>query len=111
MSSLHPESTPVPGRRLSRLLDRWATARRLDARQADAIRQAIRAAPVDLGFDWWWRLLDPDRGSVFRATAARSAFAEVSGLSTGLPPFAADIPGHEDWPQDDVAYQPYLRLT
>ena len=110
MSFPERETPSISGRRLNRLLDRWADARRLDPRRAEAIRLAAGAAPTDLGFDWWWRLLDPDTGSVFRARAARSGFAGRSGPAVE-PPFARGITGLMVWPPDDGEYQPYLRLT
>jgi hypothetical protein len=97
-------------RRLTRLLSRWADARRLDPGAAESIRLAARAAPVDLGFDWWWRLLDPENGTAFRAAAARSTCAG-SPPPTVEPPFAAGIAGLTTWSQDDAEYQPYLRLA
>ena len=110
MSFPRPEPWPITGRRLTRLLTRWADARRLDPRQAEAIRLTARAAPLELGFDWWWRLLDPDNGSVFRATATRPAFAGAPGLAVELP-FGMGDPAPTVWPPDDGEYQPYLRLT
>jgi hypothetical protein len=100
----------ISGRRLTRLLTRWADAHRLDPRRAEAIRLAARAAPVDLGFDWWWRLLDPENGSVFRAPATRSGVAGASGPAIE-PPFSIGTPGLTAWLSDDGDYQPYLRLT
>lgn len=104
------ESSPITGRQLTRLLARWADARRLDTRQAEAIRLAARAAPGDLGFDWWWRLLDPDSGSVFQTalTGPGSGDAIPSSFET---PFGLAAPGLMTWSQDDVEYQPYLRLS
>ena len=84
MSFPQREAPAISGRQLTRLLTRWADARRLDPRQAETIRLAAHAVPVDLGFDWWWHLLDPENGSAFRAAA---------------------------WLADDGEYQPYLRLT
>ena len=110
MSFPHRETPSISGRQLTRLLHRWADAHRLDPRRAETIRLAARAAPVDLGFDWWWRLLDPDNGSVFRATATRSAFPGKSGLAVE-PPFGMDTPGFTGWASDDGEYQPYLRLS
>ena len=74
MTFPHDDAPAISGRRISQLLARWADARRLDPRRADAIRQAARSVPIDLGFDWWWRLLDPDGGSVFRVTVTRAPF-------------------------------------
>ena len=110
MSFSHPESSAISGHRLTHLLGRWAAARRLDPRQAETIRQTVLAASVDLGFDWWWRLLDPDSGTVFRATACRTLFAGASRLPIE-PPFSIGIPGLTAWPPDDGEYQPYLRLA
>jgi len=112
MCSQHSEPAPVSGRRLSRLLARWADARRLDARQAEAIRQRIVAEPPPPDFDWWWRLLDPAGGSALRALpsapgweagpdADTRLFEAPGGLSTGL----------SSWAQDDADFRPYLRLT
>jgi hypothetical protein len=106
-----PEPPSTSGRRLTRLLGRWANARRLDARQAAALRQRVLAASVDLGFDWWWRLLDPDGGSVFRASATRIAFDGEPGLAVEPSPLATGIPGLATWPSAEPEYQPYLRLT
>lgn len=104
-------TTPaVRGRRLTRLLSHWADARRLAPKAAESIRLAARAAPVDLGFDWWWRLLDPEHGTAFRAAARQSSHAATS-TSTVEPPFGAGIPGLMAWPQEDAEYQPYLRLA
>jgi hypothetical protein len=111
VSFLHPELPPISGRQLTRLLSRWADARRLDVQQSDAIRRTVLAAPVDLGFDWWWRLLDPDSGSVFRATATRPAFAGAHRLPVEPPLLTTDVPGLTVWPQEEPEYQPYLRLT
>ena len=109
MSSSDPQARALSDRRLTRLLARWADARRLDQRQSETIRLAARATPAGLGFDWWWRLLDPDNGSVFRVTATRSAFAGAPG-PIYEPPFVSETPGFTAWPQDAVEYQPYLRL-
>jgi hypothetical protein len=117
-----PEPPPAAGRRLSRLLSRWAVARRLGLRQAEAIRQAVVAVPDDLGFDWWWRLLDPERGSVFRATASRSDLARASWPTIVSQPISAIVPFLEEpagpgdpgfmvWAPEEAEYQPYLRLT
>jgi hypothetical protein len=105
-----PDGPALSGRRLSRLLARWAGARRLDPGRIEAIKAAARTAPVDLGFAWWWRLLDPENGSVFRATAKQPAFAETSGPPVE-PPFSIGRPGLVAWPPDGGPYQPYLRLT
>ena len=106
-----PTDTPaISGRQLTRLLARWADARRLDPGQAETIRLAARAAPADLGFDWWWRLLDPDNGSVFRAATLRPIPGDAGWLSVEAA-FAPEGPGFMAWPQDDVEYQPYLRLA
>lgn len=111
MSFRHPEPPPTSGRHLTRLLSRWADTRRLGVRQADAIRQTIVALPQDLGFDWWWRLLDPDNGSVFHATATPSAFVGAASPPVVPAPFAMGVPELTAWTQDDAEYQPYLRLT
>ena len=110
MSFPQRDAPAISGRRLTRLLTRWADARRLDPGRADAIKVAARTAPVDLGFDWWWRLLDPENGSVFRATAKPPAFAETSGPAVPLP-FSMGRPELAEWSPDDGPYQPYLRLT
>jgi hypothetical protein len=110
MSFPDNDALALSGRRLSRLLSRWADARCLDPRQIDAIRQAARAAPVELGFDWWWRLLDPEFGSVFRATASRPTFGSTPGLVDGTS-YAIGSPGRMAWAHDDAEYQPYLCLT
>jgi hypothetical protein len=65
---------------------------------------------MDLGFAWWWRLLDPEHGSVFRATATRPAFADAPGLAFE-PQLATGAWERTVWSQDDPEYQPYLRLT
>src|SRR5688572_20363374 len=104
------EQPTTSRRRLTHLLSRWADARRLDPGTAESIRLAARAAPVDLGFDWWWRLLDPENGRAFRAVAAQAAYAGAT-TPTVEPPFAAGIPGLTTWPQEDAEYQPYLRLA
>jgi hypothetical protein len=111
VSFSHPESSAISGRRLTHLLGRWAAARRLDPRQAETIRQTVLAAPVDLGFDWWWRLLDPDSGTVFRATAWRTPFAGASRLPVEPPSFATGAPALTVWPEEEAEYQPYLRLA
>ena len=106
MSYADSEVPATRGRRLTRLLSRWADARRLDPKATDSIRLAARAAPVDLGFDWWWRLLDPENGTAFRSVATPATYAgDVE------PPFTAGIPGLSAWPQEDAEYQPYLRLA
>jgi hypothetical protein len=136
----HPEASAISGRQLTRLLARWADARRLDPHQVETIRLAARAAPMDLGFDWWWRLLDPDNGSVVRAAATRPPFAvaprpafagtHVSAFAGAPEPASAGAQGPafgppcgsgpwfgmdtrelNSWPQEDAEYQPYLRLT
>ena len=105
-----PDVPAISGRRVTRLLARWADARRLDPGQAETIRLAVRSAPTDLGFDWWWRLLDPDTGSVFRAATTRSRSGAVVGV-TFESPFALAASELTAWPGDDVEYQPYLRLA
>ena len=111
MSFSQREAPSISGRRLTRLLSRWANARRLDRRQAEAIRVAARATPADLGFDWWWRLLDPENGSVFRA-ASRSPLAGGSMPRSAVElPFSMGMPGLGTWPPEDGEYRPYLRLT
>jgi hypothetical protein len=107
----------MSGRRLTRLLTRWADAHRLDARQAQAFRQTIVAESPPPDFHWWWRLLDPAAGSAFRALPFR-ALPTASGWATDWgatgPSFepatawAASLPA---WTQDDDDFQPYLRLT
>ena len=104
------DASSLSGRQLTRLLARWADARRLDPGQAETIRLAARSAPADLGFDWWWRLLDPDNGSVFRAAPLRPGPGDAGWLSVEAA-FAPEGPGFMAWPQDDVEYQPYLRLA
>jgi hypothetical protein len=110
VSSLHPDGPPLSRRRLSRLLDRWAAARRLDAAQADAVRRRVLAAPVDLGFDWWWRLLDPEHGTVFQHMLPETAMFGAS--SPPVEPLAFGFGTGEltAWPLEDGEYQPYLRL-
>lgn len=110
MSFPQPDAPTISGRRLTDLLSRWADARRLDPQRADAIKVAARTAPVDLGFDWWWRLLDPDGGTVFRAAVKRPALAEPAGPAVELP-FGVAVPGLAASPPDDGEYQPYLRLA
>ena len=105
------DPTTAARRRLNRLLTRWADARRLDPGAAESIRLAARAAPVDLGFDWWWRLLDPENGSVFRA-ASRSPLARGSMARSAVElPFSKGMPGLVARPPEDGEYRPYLRLT
>ena len=110
MSFPERETPAISGRRLSRLLTRWADARRLDPHRVDAIKVAARTAPADLGFDWWWRLLDPDTGSVFGATSARSASFRPAGRAVE-PPFSMGTSDFTAWPEEDIEYQPYLRLA
>lgn len=105
-----PDVPSISGRQLTRLLARWADARRLDPGQAETIRLAVRSVPTDLGFDWWWRLLDPDTGSVFRAAPLRPGPGDAGWLSVEAA-FAPEGPGFMTWPRDDVEYQPYLRLA
>jgi hypothetical protein len=106
-----PESPQISGRRLTSLLSRWAEAHRLDARQAATIRDRVLTTPLDLGFDWWWRLLDPESGSVFRATAMKPAFGGSPELTFDTPLPMASMPGFMAWVQDEPDYRPYLRLT
>ena len=110
MSSLQPAAQPLSQRRLSRLLGRWAEARRLDSRQVEAIRQQIVAVSGDLGFDWWWRLLDPEHGSAFRG-AAWAGFGATVSPPVGPSILEIGVPGLSTWPQDEPDYRPYLRLT
>lgn len=108
MTSSHGESSHVDGQ-LTRLLGRWAEARRLDPRQAEAIRLAARRSPAALGFAWWWRLLDPEHGSVFqgdRPLITRSAPTTWSELE----PFTMLLP-EPVGPLEDGEFVPYLRLT
>jgi hypothetical protein len=62
-------------------------------------------------FDWWWRLLDPVYGTVFRAAATRSAFAGDPSLPIEPPLLGAGVLGAMVWTHDVPEYQPYLRLT
>jgi hypothetical protein len=110
VSSLQPDARPLSRRRLSQLLGRWAEAHRLDPRQAEATRQQIVAVPGDLGFDWWWRLLDPEHGSAFQATPWAGFGAAVnSPVEPSI--FEISVPGLSAWPQNEPDYRPYLRLT
>jgi hypothetical protein len=118
VSSPRSDPPPISGRRLTGLLGRWAGARRLDAQQAATIRQRVLAASADLGFDWWWRLLDPENGSVFRERSARpaslmpfDATVDLAPFGLGRGTFAAWSPDESAWPLDEAEYQPYLRLT
>jgi hypothetical protein len=110
VSSLQPDAQPLSQRRLSRLLGRWAEGRRLDSRQVEAIRQQIVAVPEDLGFDWWWRLLDPEYGSAFQATRW-AGFKDAFVPHIEPPTFEPGIAGLSTWSQDEAEFQPYLRLT
>jgi hypothetical protein len=110
VSSLQPDARPLSQHRLSQLLGRWADVRRLDPRQAEAIRQQIVAVPEDLGFDWWWRLLDPEHGSAFQATAW-AGFSDAFVPHIGPPTFEIGAPGLGGLSQDEPDYRPYLRLT
>jgi hypothetical protein len=110
VSSLQPDLRPLTQRRLSRLLGHWADVRRLDPRQAEAIRQQIVAVPEDLGFDWWWRLLDPEHGSAFQATPW-AGFCAALVPQIEPPTFELGAPGLSGWTQDEAEFQPYLRLT
>jgi hypothetical protein len=103
------------GDRLSRLLARWADARRLTPRQAEAIRLEVLAEPATNDFDWWWRLLDPDGGAAFRGLGAlaewetsAAAFVEPVGPTT-LWPAGVSMP--PTWDHEAADFQPYLRLT
>ena len=124
----NPAPGPVTERRLTRLLARWADARRLGTRRGEAIRRAIMATSVTatpvtatpevLGFEWWWRLLDPVAGTAFRDSfggQAPSVFA--AGASLPAPPWSIARPGLAElatigtWHPEAADYQPYLRLT
>ena len=118
-----PTPGPAAARRLSRLLARWADARRLTVPRAEAIRQAIMAPPdtarpEPLEFEWWWRLFDPVAGVASGRTLAGpvpSAFD--AGVTLPVTPWPIDpsaLPEPADlgaWHRDVADYQPYLRLT
>jgi hypothetical protein len=110
VSSLQPDLRPLSQSRLSQLLGRWADVRRLDPHQMQTIRQQIVAVPGDLGFDWWWRLLDPEHGSAFQATPW-AGFSDAFVPHVEPPPFDLGVTGFSGWSQDEAEFQPYLRLT
>jgi len=103
VSSLQPDPPRIVGRRLTRLLGRWADAYRLDARRAAAIRREIVTSPAPSDFDRWWRLLDPVNGTAFRANRAR-----LSAETAPPPPDISTTPRH--WHHQETDFQPYLRL-
>jgi hypothetical protein len=110
--------SPFGGRRLTSLLARWASARKLGDRRAEMIRQAILSVPAQPDFDWWWRLFDPTNGTVFRATratSASSAAAMPSSHETDETPLEAVTAGRwwgtaASWRPEGGVYQAYLRL-
>jgi hypothetical protein len=129
VSSVHPEPPSRSGRRLTRLLARWAEAHRLDARRAETIRQQVLVTSTPRDFDWWWRLLAPEDGTAFRAMPSSSSWQSFPGVSAASESPAAWPPGLSSqaawsesawnesawspaaWSHDDADFQPYLRLT
>ena len=115
MSSDDREVAPPAGRRLTRLLARWADAHRLDGRHAATIRRQIVGEPEVHSFDWWWRLLNPDGGVVFRgldASSGREAPERPIRLpSTPAAVWPLGMSGTPAWLHDDAEFTPYLRLT
>lgn len=113
--SMHDADILLPGgERLTRLLAQWADAHRLRAPEVEAIRRRVLAEPAPPGFDWWWRLLDPEHGQAFRGlemTPGWRHFAEPESpaLAPGIWP--TGLPRLAGWPHEDGEYQPYLRLT
>jgi hypothetical protein len=119
-SEQHPEPLALSGRRLTRLLARWADAHRLDDRRAAAIRQNVLDSSTPRDFEWWWRLLAPrllapNEGAAFRGFAGSARWSALPRASVlaAEPPigFLAGISGRTAWSEDDAEYQPYLRLT
>jgi hypothetical protein len=99
-------------RRLAHLLRRWADARRLDASQSAAIRQAVLTDVADLGFDWWWRLLNPEQGTATRAWTipVEHATSQWKPPDPSVWPTAGYSQAADPAHDDSTPYLPYLRL-
>jgi hypothetical protein len=113
--TMHDADFLAPGgERLTRLLAQWANARRLRAPDVEAIRCKVLAEPAPPGFDWWWRLLDPEHGQAFRGLEAAPGWwhlAEPAAPVMAPGVWSSGAMGPMGWPHEDGEYQPYLRLT
>ena len=104
-----PDETlpPAADERLTHLLARWGAARRLTPADAEAMRRAVLAAPIEPGDEWWpafmehlMTTLTAAVGNAGRGVAGQPGLEQVlfSAGSTSRPAAMAD-------------YHPYLRLA